>query len=411
MKLKDKMNRQYTQLAVYVIVTCIIIYSLSLIADNVPVILTHIVDKLSWVIKVIKPVILGFVFAYLIEPLVTFFENKYKKLKIFRKKQSSCRTYGVVTTIIILIAIIASIISLLVYSVTDQLRLANFDDIIILCNEYMKNFNDFYNTVLDKMDSLNLQSVELSQYVKEAGTYVLEVLKGFATGAVGSINNISSYLTTFIFTCIIGIYFSIDGKMIQAYISKVFYALFNDKINEKVRGFLKDADTVFSGYVRGQLMDAIVMMFLIGITLSIVGVKFAVLIGIIAGIGNLIPYCGPIIAYFGTALVCLINGEIKTMIIGLIALVIIQAIDGNIIGPKLLGQCIHIHPLLIIISLIFGSAIGGLLGMLLAVPVGAFIKVLFVRFIDYRTEVKEKQRREMQMLARIEGDNKNSNHK
>jgi predicted PurR-regulated permease PerM len=78
----------------------------------------------------------------------------------------------------------------------------------------------------------------------------------------------------------------------------------------------------------------------------------------------------------------------KTLIISLIALFVIQAVDGNLIGPKLLSKSIKIHPLIIIISLIFGSALGGFLGMLLAVPVGAYLKLIFVRFINHRLEHK-----------------------
>jgi predicted PurR-regulated permease PerM len=133
------------------------------------------------------------------------------------------------------------------------------------------------------------------------------------------------------------------------------------------------------------------MMAIISLTLSVIGVKFGVIIGILAGIGNLIPYCGPFVAYFSTVLVCVINGQYRELIIAVIALFIVQAIDGNVIAPKLLSHSIQIHPVLVIISLIFGNAIGGLLGMLLAVPVGALIKVLFVRYINHRLEKKEEE--------------------
>jgi predicted PurR-regulated permease PerM len=180
----------------------------------------------------------------------------------------------------------------------------------------------------------------------------------------------------------------IDGRMFTSYIKKVSKALFTENANKKMTRTVHDLDEVFSGYIRGQLTDALVMMFLISITLSIVGVKFAIVIGIFAGIGNLIPYFGPIVAYISTTLVCLLNGDIKTWVISLIALFLIQAVDGNIIGPKLLSNSIQIHPLIIIVSLIFGSAVGGLLGMLLAVPVGAYLKLVFVRFVEHRLQHK-----------------------
>ena len=131
------------------------------------------------------------------------------------------------------------------------------------------------------------------------------------------------------------------------------------------------------------------MMILISTTLSIVGVRFAVIVGIIAGMGNLIPYCGPFIAYGASIIICLANGEFTKMIIAIVALIVIQAIDGNIIGPKLLSHSIKVHPLLVIICLIIGNSVGGLLGMLLAVPVGALIKVIFMRFIENRLAARE----------------------
>jgi predicted PurR-regulated permease PerM len=122
------------------------------------------------------------------------------------------------------------------------------------------------------------------------------------------------------------------------------------KSNKRISRFIEDVDHVFSGYIRGQLTDAVVMMILISLTLSVVGVKFAFLIGIIAGIGNLVPYLGPFIAYGGSAIVCLINGQYSELLIAVIALFIVQTLDGNIIQPKLLSQSIQIHPVLVIIS-------------------------------------------------------------
>jgi predicted PurR-regulated permease PerM len=78
----------------------------------------------------------------------------------------------------------------------------------------------------------------------------------------------------------------------------------------------------------------------------------------------------------------------------MISLFVIQALDGNIIGPKLLSRSIQIHPLIIIISIIIGSALGGFMGMLLAVPVGAYIKLVFVRYINHRLEHKEEMNKQ-----------------
>lgn len=389
MKWNKKLNNNFTLISIYIIFTCIIIYILSLLAKNAPTILSEIMERIKWLVKVAKPIVIAFVFAYIFDPVNQFFEMQFRKIKIRKKELKSPRTWAVFTTICILIIALAAMISLLVFSVTNQIRLANIDDIVILTNSFMKTVNDFYNSLIGKLNDLDIQSEEISKYVKEASTYLLDTLKNMAATIGTSIANISSYLSTIVFSFIIGIYFMIDGDIIKEFCKKVGKALFNDKWNKRTERFLSDADDVFSAYIRGQLTDAVVMMILISLTLSVIGVKFAVLIGIFAGIGNLIPYCGPIIAYLSTIVVCLMNGQYKELIIALITLFIIQAIDGNIIAPKLLSKSIQIHPVLVIISLIFGSAIGGLLGMLLAVPVGALCKLLFVRYIDHKLEKKE----------------------
>lgn len=176
MKLKDKMNNQYSVIAGYVIATAVIIYCLGLIATNAPKIISEVLDKLSWVLRVAKPIVLGFIFAYLVEPVVTFFEVKLKNNKYFKKK-GSCRTYGVIITLILVVIVVASIVSLLVYSVTDQLRLASLDDIIILSNALVKSITDFYNTVQTKLLDLDVESEELTKYIQEASTFLLSFFK------------------------------------------------------------------------------------------------------------------------------------------------------------------------------------------------------------------------------------------
>ena len=388
MKYRDRFNRKYMQISLYVIMTAIIIYILSLIAKNAPSILTVIMEKVNWLLKVIRPVILGFVFAYLLDPVVNFFEGKFSKLKIF-KKMKRHRIWATLLSVIIFFLALVGLVSLLIFTVTDQIRLANFDDIIALATEYIKSIEAFYNSILNNMEKLDIQSSQLEQYIENILTVLLNAVRGFADNVVNSITNISGYFTTIIFGFIIGFYFIIDGKIFTLYLKKVSYALFSKKTNKRISTILSDMNYAFSGYVRGQLADAFVMMILISLVLSITQVKFAIVIGIFAGLGNLIPYFGPIVAYFLTSIVCLINGEFQKLIISIIALIIVQTIDGNFIGPKLLSRSIKIHPLIIIVSLIFGNAIGGFLGMLLAVPVGAYIKLVFVRYIDNRNKKKK----------------------
>jgi len=115
--------------------------------------------------------------------------------------------------------------------------------------------------------------------------------------------------------------------------------------------------------------------------LSVVGVKYAVIIGVLSGIGNLIPYLGPVVAYGSTILVCLLSGDLRRLLVALVVLFLIQTVDGNVINPRLLSSSIDVHPMLVIAALIIGGSAGGLVGMLFAVPVAAFLKIQFDKVI------------------------------
>jgi len=408
MKWNGNLNKKYTQISAYVIATAVIIYILSLLAKNAPVIFGYLIERVSWLVTVVKPIIIGFVIAYLFEPVVCFFENCLAKRKRYLEKPRRARFHGVLITVVIVFVAIAAMISILVFSITNQLRLANFEDVVYLFKTYVGYVTDFVNSLTMQLQELNFETTEFQGILADVTAKLTSWVSSTLNSTAGSISSITETLTVLAFSIIIGIWFLIDGKMMTNYLNKVMFALFNKKTNDRVHGFLNDADEVFSGYIRGQLMDAIVMMFLISISLSLVGVKFSVVIGMAAGLGNLVPYLGPIIAYVCSAVVCLINGDIRTLVIAVIVLVIIQTIDGNFIGPKLLSKSIEVHPLLVIIFLIFGSAIGGFLGMLLAVPVGALIKLLFVRFIDSKVDKKNQEmQREKELGAAIEKAKKN----
>lgn len=376
--MKWKLDRKYMKISAYVVAVAFILMGLDKIVDNIPHITGVIWDKIQWVLNVMTPVFAGFVIAYIFHPLVDTFQRWFK----------GRRGLAVLVTVLLVLLCLTVIVSALVFSVTDQLKVANFQDLTLVLQSFVDSLNAFYQKLLLQLDRLDIQSAELTEYVQNASQHIVSAMTGFLSGILSSFNNASEVITTTVFSLIIGIYFMLDGREVTGMLSRVTRACFREKTNNKIRELLGDLDQAFSGYIKGQGMDVIVMMVLIGLSLSIVGVKFSVLIGFFAGFFNLVPYCGPIVAYGLTIIVCLVNGEIKKMIIALIILVVIQTLDGNLIGPKLLSESINIHPLLVIISLIIASALGGFLGMLLAVPIAGFLKIEFEKWL-LKTEAKK----------------------
>ena len=123
---------------------------------------------------------------------------------------------------------------------------------------------------------------------------------------------------------------------------------------------------------------------LVSLALLIAGIPYAVVIGILTGLGNLVPYVGPVVGFGSLIIVCLAEGSISHLVVGGIILAAVMFIDGNIINPRMLSSNVEVHPVLVIIALLAGGNIGGVVGMLIAVPVAALLKLQFEKYVEKR---------------------------
>lgn len=388
MNIKNKLDPKYTKIALYVIGTTAAIFILYRLSLNLGNVLAAIGGWLNWILTVLTPVFWGFMLAYLLKPAVDKIEKKLLDISFFKNRKKKPRTLAVSLTFIIIIILFGIGLSLLISSFSNEFKVASIDSLFQLVNYVSQSLQSFYNALLDSLETLQINSEALQEYVNKIGNLLATGIAGIGNNLVTSAQNLSSFITNFLFTIIFSIYFLTDGERIKSYWSKFTNVVFSEKIKNHWAFIIQESDRVFSGYIRGQLLDALFMFVVISVTLSIVGVKYAVIIGALAGFGNLIPYVGPFIAYGSTIVVTLVSGDIKKMVIAYIALFIVQTIDGNIINPKLLGNNVDVHPMLVVIALIIGQSAFGLLGMLFAVPVAALCKVFFEKIMGHIYETK-----------------------
>lgn len=382
MKLRDRMDPRYTRISLYVIGTCAIIYLLGYIIRNLPAVSGAIAVAFGWCVKTFTPVFWGFVLAYLLFPVNAAFERLEERLHIFRRSLRRKRALSVGLTAILVVAILVALMSLIVSAFSRQLSVIDTESFMKLVNMATRSIDSFYSSAVDWLSQLNFESKDINNYVQNIGTDIASLITEWGQNALGALKNIPSFFSNLIFTIIFAVYFQLDHEGLRRYWGRAFRALFPARFNHGLRIFVRDADRVCSGYIRGQFLDAILMAITVSIALSLAGVRFSVLIGVFTGIGNLIPYVGPIVGYGSTIVICLINGDYLRLVIGVVIVFVVQTIDGNIVNPKLLSSNIEVHPMLVIIALIIGSA-GGIVGMLAAVPVAALLKIQFERLVDY----------------------------
>lgn len=355
-------DNKYTKISIYVIITAVITFVLCIILS----LSGPFFRKIFYVIGlVLKPIIAGGVIAYLVEPLVQWLQ---KKLKL-------SRAVAVIGTLVVIVLLILGLLVMAGLFLGKQVSTINFKDI----GELIKSFSGQINDITAKVQSwFANHSIDISSI----------------TGGVGSVvSGITGAASDAFFAAIFAIYFLLDSEGIQRYWNRVRKIFIKPETQAKVHEFLMDADKCFSGYIRGQFMDAVLVGIVTFIAMLICKVPYPFVIGLLTGIGNLIPYVGPVIGFATLLIVCLIENAWSKLLIGGIVLAVLLVVDGNVINPKLLSSSIEIHPLLVFAAMIAGSAVGGLLGMLIAVPLAALLKIEFDKFIA-KKEAEKKSKKE-----------------
>lgn len=348
------------------------------------------------IMSVMTPIIAGLVLAYILNPLMVFFENrvfsplwnKIKRKKITYKKEKI--VIRLISTFITLLFFIAAIYALVI-SLVPQI-IVNIQSIINRVPVYFMNINDYYASILKENPRLGAM---VEQYNIDLSTWfydkVLPVLEEFigktSTSLIGSIISIFKSVLNFIVGMIISIYLLIDKEKFLAQSKKVIYSLFNEEKANNYINNLRYSNKIFGGFVVGKVIDSIIIGILCYIGMLILKLPYPVLISVIVGVTNFIPYFGPFIGAIPSAFIILMVDP-KKCIIFLIFVLILQQFDGNILGPKILGNSTGLNSFWVIFSITIFSGFFGVVGMFIGVPLFAVIYAAFRTFINQRLEHK-----------------------
>ena len=375
-------------ISVYVLLTALLYHLGSRIVDHLEGLPSLWTAHFSWLSQVTSPLLLGFALAYLLSPLCSMLERFLGKIPLFKQKEKLRKNLGILLCYLLILVFLVFLGSLLVSVFTKNIQLVQGEDFVKGLEGMLLLLKDFYDDLNRRILEIPIAGNNLQEGVQTFLAKLLSFVQNLGSNFLSSVGNMGGLIGNLLFGIIFSIYFLADGVKIALYWERILRLLIGEKRVLAFRGFLKDADRAFSGYIRGQLIDGIIMAFLVSISLSLVGVRYALAIGILTGIGNLIPYVGPFVAYGTTVLVCTLYGDFSKLLPAVLVLFVIQTLDGNVINPRLLSNSIDIHPLLVIISLIIGGAVGGVLGIFLAAPIASLIKLQVDRMIE-RGEAKK----------------------
>lgn len=350
------------------------------ILDNFP-------DVTGWInnfFGVIAPFLLGILIAYLLYLPCKKIEKIYEKqkIKIIAKKArplSVITVYAIV--VLILVILINFIFPVLIESITELLS-----NIQWYYENAINSFNNLPEDSFLKGDIAkdiiqNIQSIDIKQYLS------IDTIFEYAKNAFGIISSVFDIFVTII----VSIYILAGRVQILKFVRNLAYAIFSEKTYNSMEKYFDNTNSIFFNFLASQFLDAIIVGILTTIAMTIMGVRYAPLLGFMIGLFNMIPYVGAIIAVVVAALITLITGGLSQAIWMIIIVTILQQIDANIINPKIIGNSLKISPLLVIFAITVGGAYFGILGMFLAVPVIAVLKIIVEDYIQYKIRHKKEK--------------------
>lgn len=345
----------------------------------------NVIGAIGKFLGILSPFFAGIFIAYLLYMPCKNIEKAYlkSKNKWVKKRARSLSVTTVYLIVTLLIIILFNVIlPVVIESVIDLFEsVPSYFEIVL--NKYNSLPEDSVFKGEMVQDTIkNLQSVNIKQY------FEFDKVINYVKGAISAVTGIFEIFVAII----VSIYILIERTQILGFLNKFAIAIFKDKTYKNIDKYFNNSNEIFFKFVASQFLDAIVVGILVTIAMSIMKVKFAPLLGFFIGLFNMIPYIGAIIAVTISAIITLITGGVYQTIWMLLIVIILQQIDANIINPKIVGQSLKISPLLVIFAVTVGGAYFGILGMFLAVPVIAVIKIVIEDYVDYKLAVKKHQK-------------------
>lgn len=337
-----------------------------------------IIKSFNWIVRIFTPFIIGFTFAYLLNPLVKVIESlilEYilKKINIKDKsKEKISRFLGITTICIITIGLVVLLFSFVIPELLTSIEslITNTPLYLEKSKNYLlgllKNHGELESMVINNYDAINtyfMNAINDTLLPK-----IEEWIVIFSNGVFGAVKVLFNVIMGFI----ISIYFLYDKEVFISQIKKGLYGVFSIRSANNIIDNARHTDKIFGNFIVGKLLVTIVFCLLSFIFLALFGFPYALLISVILGITNIIPYFGPYIGGIPSAFLVLLQAPSKFWPF-LIFLVIMQQIDNYIVGPYLTGTKIGIKSFWVLFAIMIFGGLFGLIGMLIGVPIFALL--------------------------------------
>lgn len=385
--MKIEWNKKYTTIAAYTLIVLVIGVLLYQVLNN----FSYFRDILQVVFNLLVPFVYGFSFAYIFNPILNWFEKKFFPW-ISRKRMSrkACRYAGVCCTLIVSLLLIGFLIGLIipqlalsVANIISQITVyaANVRDIIVSFISNFKN-SDTFLPIIENMMSY------IEDLIRGFMGMLSDSFSGIINTTISTTISITSTIVNVFIGFVIAVYVWISKETFFAQLKKLLYAFLPNSAVERMLGLANTANFVFSGFIIGKIIDSLIIGVICYIGMTILNMPFALLISVLVCVTNVIPYFGPFIGAIPSILLLLFVDPVKSLWFT-IFIIVLQQIDGNIIGPKILGESTGLSAFWVIFAVTVFGGLMGFVGMIIGVPLFAVIYAIIKEASENRLRKKE----------------------
>lgn len=345
-------------------------------------------EKVVAIFRMLSPIIVGLVMAYLIDPIAKFFDQK-----VFRMLKDESRRWGL--SVIFAIFFVMILIILFIISLVPSL-IDSFNLLVANLENYAANIDGIIAKInaLGIPLNLKLNLVDIIEYIEDTTDDLLNYIVKNMNVILKTSQNIGVSLFNGAVGFIFGIYFLLGKKNLLAGGNELRQAAMKEQTFQKHNEFWNRCHEIFIRYIGYNLLDGMIVGVVNGIVMLILQMPYVTLISVVVGVTNLLPTFGPIIGAVIGAFILVLNRPVYALWF-LILTIVLQTIDGYVLKPKMFGGSMGIPPVWTLIAIIIGGKLFGVMGIFLAIPVAAVISFLYKeRFLPWLKNRKQTSEQE-----------------
>ena len=380
--MKNRQEKKYVQWAIAAFCVIAASVAFAVIIFNLPDVLSGI----RWVLSVLSPVLYGLGIAYLLNPIVRIVENLLKpRLRRHLSNRAAwriSRISGIVAAFFVLLMALYLLIILLVPQLLDSVQtiVRNLSNYFSIIENWVMSFLEdnpdlgvYANSVIDRIYAFVLDFLD-----NELPSRIQSVMLSLTSSVI----RIAKWVVNLVVGLVVSVYVLFNKDAFLAQAKKMTVAFFKPKRADHLMELAGRADHIFGGFIRGKLVDSLIIGVLCYIGVRIIGLPFPALVSVIVGVTNVIPFFGPYIGAIPSAILILVVNPLQGLYF-LIFILALQQLDGNVIGPRILGDATGLSGFWVVVAITFFGGLFGFAGMVLGVPVFAMLYSLLADLVNH----------------------------